>query len=42
MIMKKYTFIDTFSDSCGLHQAMHPIGSRCVFGSECHSNAQLS
>ena len=42
MIKKKYTFIDPFSDSCGFHQAMHPVGSRCVFECEWHNNAQLS
>lgn len=42
MRKKKYSFIDSFADIGGFHQAMHSVGSRCVFGSEWNNNAQLS
>lgn len=42
MYRKRYTFIDLFSGIGGFHQAMHSVGSRCVFGSEWNNNAHMS
>ena len=39
---KTYTFIDLFAGIGGFHQAMHSVGMKCVFASECDKNARIS
>lgn len=42
MSKKQLTFIDLFAGIGGFHQAMHSVGMRCVFASECDKNARIS